>query len=316
MTFAPRALLGLRDYWQEQGGAFLGIVGNASHAWGYHLGRNRIFGPGGRGNSDPSVRHPRDRAGLSNAAAAIDLGRLGGSLPALHDFGDWLAARCVAGAPGTADIAQVIWPRGDGVWYWTAAHPSRTHRLPPESTAARTHTRHAHISFRRDSERRAKVPLVAPYFAGASPATMEVPMYERRNTPGRFTIRANSRPRAWRAKADGSGWEVARTWTARTTDSSAAFDHQLVRLAGTMQPASLLGVSSGAWVGLYVSTADVVWSITALPAPPEPALEALRTQVAARTAERDAAQNRLAEIRAELRAHVESAQAMWARVKQ
>lgn len=119
MSTAPRTLLDLRDYWRAQGGAFLGIVGDARHTWGYHLGRNRIYTiPPGRGDRDPSIQHPRDRAGLSNAASAIDLGRLGGSLPALHDFGDWLAARCVAGEPGTDDIAQIIWRR-------SAARPFR-----------------------------------------------------------------------------------------------------------------------------------------------------------------------------------------------
>jgi hypothetical protein len=36
-------------------------VGNAKHKSGYHLGRDRIFGPIGQGQLDYSVKTARDR---------------------------------------------------------------------------------------------------------------------------------------------------------------------------------------------------------------------------------------------------------------
>jgi hypothetical protein len=52
----------------------LGIVGDSNHARGYHLGRDRIYAASGVGDADYSVRTARDQAGLSNAAAAMDVG--------------------------------------------------------------------------------------------------------------------------------------------------------------------------------------------------------------------------------------------------
>src|SRR4029453_10292886 len=96
VSVEPRSISDLGDYWAAQGGINLGIVGNLKHCSGYHLGKDRIFSdcackpdgtcePGKRWN-DYSVTRSRDKAGLTNAAAAIDLGRLDGTLANLYTF--------------------------------------------------------------------------------------------------------------------------------------------------------------------------------------------------------------------------------------
>lgn len=164
MTFAPQSLLELAAYWIRQGGTNLGIVGDADHAAqgvSYHLGADQLA-PGAY-----SARRPRDRAGLSNAASAIDLGRLDGSYPQLRTFSDWLARRCLAAEPGTADVVEVIYsPDGRRVW----GFKDGVGRLIPDY-GDRSHLTHTHVSFFRDSEHRDKVPLIAPYFEDATMVT-------------------------------------------------------------------------------------------------------------------------------------------------
>ena len=86
MSYNPRTLQDLGAYWTGKGGVNLGVVGDTGHTVGYHLGRDRIYGPGGQGDDDYSVKHRRDMAGLSGAASAIDLGRLNGELTELYAF--------------------------------------------------------------------------------------------------------------------------------------------------------------------------------------------------------------------------------------
>jgi len=108
MSYAPATLIALMKVWTSHGGVNSGIVGGSTHLKGYHLGKDRIYdgsGPG-LGDADYSVRTARDKAGLTNAASAIDLGRLNGSLPKLHAFSVWLVARGRANAPGTRDIRE------------------------------------------------------------------------------------------------------------------------------------------------------------------------------------------------------------------
>ena len=72
----------------------LGIVGDSSHAatGGYHEGRDDLETAGVL-VTDYSVQQPRDAAGLSNAAAAFDFGKLNGSLEELQRFSVWLVSR-------------------------------------------------------------------------------------------------------------------------------------------------------------------------------------------------------------------------------
>ena len=173
MSSAPRSLLDLQSYWIAQGGVSLGIVGNYVHCKGYHLGRDRIYGAcacrpknicvPGLGARDYSVQTARDKAGLSNAAAAIDLGKLGGSLKNLYAFSSWLVERCRTNQPGTSDFREVIYsPDGKTVLRWDRERGHASAPRPGEADAS--HLSHTHISFYRDSEARDKRPVFAPYF--------------------------------------------------------------------------------------------------------------------------------------------------------
>lgn len=169
MTYAPKSLRDLGAYWVEQGGVNLGIVGNASHLKGYHLGRDRIYdgaGPG-LGDRDYSVQTARDKRGLTDAASAIDLGRLNGRLTDLWEFSRWFAQQCMDAKPGYGDVREVIfWSTSRGrVIGWSALAPDRWINDYGDAS----HKTHTHISFFRDSEARDKRPLFAPYFAPPVP---------------------------------------------------------------------------------------------------------------------------------------------------
>jgi len=165
MTYAPKQLGALGAYWKQQGGVFLGVVGDTRHTKGYHLGKDRIFdgaGPG-IGWSDYSVRTARDKAGLTDGASAIDLGKLNGSFPQLRRFSVWLVAECRRNAPGTRDIREIVYtPDGVTVYGWSreAGYNSK----PIKDYGDSSHLWHTHVSFYRDSEDRDKRPLFAPYF--------------------------------------------------------------------------------------------------------------------------------------------------------
>lgn len=160
MSYAPASLTSLGAYWTAQGGANLGIVGNAAHTYGYHLGRDRIYGAGGQGDSDYSVQLPADRAGLTDAAAAIDLGA--GTLD-LRDFTAWLLAECVGRGLGTEMIREVIGSTdGTTVVGWTITAPDQ---LVP-GYGDQSHTWHTHVSFLRSTQEQDKTALFARYFAG------------------------------------------------------------------------------------------------------------------------------------------------------
>jgi hypothetical protein len=164
MSFAPSPLIALGRYWIRQGGAMLGIVGDATHTVGYHLGRDRIYdgaGPG-RGDDDYSVKHPRDKYGLSNAAAAIDLGRLDGRYSELYAFSTWLVEQCMAKADGTQDIREVIYsPDGERVQRYSGID-GQIHTGPGNGDSS--HRFHTHVSYFRDSETRDKVAVFAAYW--------------------------------------------------------------------------------------------------------------------------------------------------------
>lgn len=172
MTTAPRSISDLAAFWTAKGGVNLGIVGNMKHCGGYHLGADRIFGAcacrpdgacvKGQGANDYSVKLPRDRAGLTNAASALDLGRLDGKLKGLQDFSRWLVKQCQDKAPGTEQIREVIYsPDGERVQRYSGVD-GEIHRGPGNGDLS--HRTHTHISFYRDTEKQAKVLIFAPYF--------------------------------------------------------------------------------------------------------------------------------------------------------
>ena len=166
MSYAPKTLLALQTYWKAQGGVPLGIVGNAAHASGgtsYHLGKDHLV----RGAY--SARTARDKAGLTNAASAIDLGRLGGSLGNLWEFSRWFAQKCMD-TPGYRDVREVIFwsPVRNRVVGWSDLAPDKW----INDYGDLSHKTHTHISFYRDSENREKVSLFSAYFATVTEDTM------------------------------------------------------------------------------------------------------------------------------------------------
>lgn len=164
MTYAPKSITAAGAYWTSRGGVNLGIVGDAAHTVGYHLGRDRIYSSTGQGDDDYSVRHPRDKAGLSGAASALDLGRLNGKLPELYQFSRWLVAECQREAPGTDDIREVIYsPDGQKVQRYSGVD-GLIHEGPGNGDSS--HITHTHISYFRDSEERDKVAVFAAYWEG------------------------------------------------------------------------------------------------------------------------------------------------------
>jgi hypothetical protein len=132
----------------------LGIVGDSNHRTGYHLGADRTYA------GDYSTLVARDRAGLTNAASALDIG----NHPELRQLSRWLVDRARHNAPGTADIREIIYsPDGVVVLRWDRERGYGS--LPQPSTASKSHTTHSHVSRYRDSERRDKIAVFAPFYA-------------------------------------------------------------------------------------------------------------------------------------------------------
>ena len=172
VSINPATLRELGSYWTANGGVNLGVVGDGRHVKGYHLGEDRIYdGPGpGLGSADYSVQTARDKAGLSLAASAIDLGRLNGKLTELRQFSMWLVRQCQAGASGTRDVREVIYtPDGKTVLRYDRERGQASAPRPGEADAS--HITHTHISFYRDSETRSKVRIFSPYFVPRPPDT-------------------------------------------------------------------------------------------------------------------------------------------------
>lgn len=172
MTFAPKTLTDLMAYWKAQGGVNLGIVGDSAHlakGVSYHLGKDDLL-PGAY-----SARLPRDRAGLSLAASACDLGRLDGSLTELWAFSRWFAGECSKGNRLFSDVREVI--------FWSTVR-NRVIGWSSEATGDGfvndygdlSHKTHTHISWFRDSEFRAKIKTFSAYPAFRSaPVPAPVP---------------------------------------------------------------------------------------------------------------------------------------------
>jgi hypothetical protein len=170
VTYAPASLQNLRSYLIGVGAPVLGIVGNpATHKGGYHVGKDRIYGPSGYGSRDYSIQTARDKAGLTNAASAIDIGRHA----RLIELGVYLR--------GKPDIRELIAERGDGshIWRWVDGRvigQGDSQELP----------HHLHVSYFRDSEARDKRPAFRAFYELPDTSTEE-PMY---SVPGIVSRRA------------------------------------------------------------------------------------------------------------------------------
>ncbi|MET7865903.1 hypothetical protein ABZX52_21665 [Micromonospora taraxaci] len=123
--------------------AEVGIVGDPSHRGGYHCGSDRVVP-----NDYSVVESPRDRAGLTLDASALDVGqfdvRSGGRSHTLPSFSVWCVAQCAANAADTRDIREIIYsPDGSTVKRWD--------RLGKRTTGDSSHRWHTHFSFFRDA---------------------------------------------------------------------------------------------------------------------------------------------------------------------
>lgn len=185
MTYNPTTLAALGAYWVRQGGVNLGVVGDAAHAGRatYHNGKDRIVArlgtsdPAAIARADYSARTTRDRAGLTNAASAIDLGKLDGSYTPLRKFSVWLVEQARKNAPGTRDIREIIYTDdGQRVLRWDRERGYSS--APRTGEADNSHLYHTHISYYRDSENRDKVALFATYFGGGAGAVVPITLFE------------------------------------------------------------------------------------------------------------------------------------------
>jgi hypothetical protein len=186
-TYAPQALKDLMIYWKGKGGVNLGVVGDTAHAQrgvSYHLGKSQLL-PGAY-----SIRTDRDKKGLTEAASAIDLGKLKDSFTELQKFSLWFANQCKAGKTGYNDVREVIWwdPVGQRVLGWSDLSPVKF--IP--GYGDNSHKTHTHISFYRDSENRDKIAMFKPYFEKVSTphyeaiVTQPTPLWNDVPAPGRW----------------------------------------------------------------------------------------------------------------------------------
>lgn len=175
MTFAPQSLKDLGAYIVSQGCVNLGVVGDTAHTAkgvSYHLGADQLTA------TAYSRIHPRDKAGLSNAASAIDIGKVKGTLKNLQTLSNWLQGQLAARAIDTLDIRELIYsPDGLKVMHWDS--PTQTLYTGGTGTGHgdNSHLTHTHVSFFRDSEARPKTSLFARYFEGEDlDAKVDIPV--------------------------------------------------------------------------------------------------------------------------------------------
>ncbi|MFD0822854.1 hypothetical protein ACFQ0D_32045, partial [Micromonospora zhanjiangensis] len=127
MSVAPANLLAVRSlllhHLHPSGGVGdhqldADIVDGEAGPGGYHRGADEL------GADDYSVADsPRDRAGLSPYASALDVGwfevRSGGTVHNLRTFSTWCVTQCRADTPDSADIREIIYsPDGSTVRRW------------------------------------------------------------------------------------------------------------------------------------------------------------------------------------------------------
>ncbi|WP_431935785.1 hypothetical protein [Micromonospora sp. RP3T] len=166
--------------------AEVGIVGDPSHRGGYHCGSDRTVA-----NDYSVVESPRDRAGLSSHASALDFGtfsvRSGGQVHTLRTFSVWLVAQCAANTADTRDIREIIYsPDGRTVRRWD--------RLGRRTDGDSSHLFHTHASFFRDSTKagRDQTPVFRRYLTAIgriAPTEPENTMSEQDAIAGLETVR-------------------------------------------------------------------------------------------------------------------------------
>ena len=183
MTYIPKTIAQFAKVWTDHGGVNSGIVGDARHTGGYHLGRDRLFSSTGKGWSDYSLQLQRDKNGLTNAASAMDFGKLGGSLTKLQHFSRWLVDKCKADPKARYLVREFIYtPNGQLPIHRYSGPDNKVYTGP--GSGDNTHLWHSHLSFYRDTEYKDKTWLLNEYFAqfATPPDTstgddMGVPLY-------------------------------------------------------------------------------------------------------------------------------------------
>ncbi|MEU7617177.1 hypothetical protein AB0B27_13935 [Micromonospora rifamycinica] len=126
----------------------IGIVGDTGHIGGYHTGSDRIRRVDGAIRDYSVTESPRDRAGLTLDASALDVGRFRVRTPLgtfdLPHYSRWLVAQCKANTADTRHLREVIYsPDGRTVRRWD--------RLGKRSTGDDSHLGHTHESSFRDA---------------------------------------------------------------------------------------------------------------------------------------------------------------------
>lgn len=163
MTYAPASLLALRSFLAPRTGlsaVALGIVGDTAHAakgTSYHLGADKLS------PTAYSIRTARDKAGLTNAASAIDIGSFSVKGYSLRNLSRWLVGQAQRDAPGTSDMREIIYsPDGKTVLRWDRERGYAS--APRQGEADNSHLTHTHVSWYRDAEKRDHVVAFRPYF--------------------------------------------------------------------------------------------------------------------------------------------------------
>lgn len=154
MSYAPQNLLDVREYIQSQTGLSdneLGIVGDEYHDNGYHLGRDRLP------PNDYSNRLPRDKAGLTNAASASDIG----NFSRLKDLTSFILDRCRDGR--ITQIRAINGPHFSGRAYRWDSQSNWEPQIKPKGDS---HEWHAHLEWWRDTEYQDKVWMFREFFEG------------------------------------------------------------------------------------------------------------------------------------------------------
>lgn len=162
MTFAPPRILEVRHFLKGEdpdlSSSELGIVGGPSHiaqGTSYHLGEDQLI----MSKNPYSARTARDRAGLTDAASALDIDD---DLDELRELSSWLVEECRRGAPGTLDIREIIYtPDGKRVLRWDRERGINSEPFPDNDLS---HLNHTHISWYRDSEFRDKVGVFKRFY--------------------------------------------------------------------------------------------------------------------------------------------------------
>jgi hypothetical protein len=188
MTYAPSTIYTAGRYWTGQGGVNLGIVGDTDHTTrgvSYHLGADQLAA------GAYSNQTARDRAGLTNAASAIDLGKLDGTLGFLREYSNWLVAYARRNLPGSADLREIIWsPDGKVVMRWDRERGYNSAPRPGEADLS--HLTHTHLSWYRDAEKRDHTAIFRAYFEVTPVDTAKLTYYQVANAKAGRPVRGEN----------------------------------------------------------------------------------------------------------------------------